>query len=201
MNEHLRHTQRMPTQAAEGVPRWRWTTAELLRLTELGAFTDNDRFELIGGEIVPMSPKGRRHEVVADALQEYWARRCSKEIWISTERQFNLDAETYTTPDLLLRPAGIKVPDVRGDTALLVVEVADTSLAYDQGTKATLYARFGVCEYWVINARTLETYIHRGPSEAGYASVRAAPASDLIVPLLAPSLGVRLIELDLESRP
>ena len=198
MNEHLRRTHRMPTQAAEGMPRWRWTTAELLRLTELGAFTDNDRFELIGGEIVPMSPKGRRHEVVADVLQKFWARRCPEEIWISAERQFNLEPETYTTPDLLVRPAGIQVPDVRGDTALLVVEVADTSLAYDQGTKAALYARFGVREYWVINARTLETHIHQGPGATGYASVRTAPAPDLIVPLLAPSLGVRLSELDVE---
>lgn len=48
------------TQAAEGLPRWRWTTSELERLTALGAFRDEDRFELIGGEIVPMSPVGRR---------------------------------------------------------------------------------------------------------------------------------------------
>ena len=198
MNEHLRRTHRMPTQAAEGMPRWRWTTAELLRLTELGAFTDNDRFELIGGEIVPMSPKGRRHEVVADVLQKFWARRCPEEIWISAERQFNLEPETYTTPDLLVRPAGIQVPDVRGDTVLLVVEVADTSLAYDQGTKAALYARFGVREYWVINARTLETRVHRGPLPSGYTEVSTIPKDDQLTPLLAPALAVRLREIDQE---
>ena len=197
MNEHLRRTHRMPTQAAEGVPRWRWTTAELLCLAELGAFTESDRFELIGGEIVPMSPKGRRHEVVRDELVQFWNPRVTVDVRITSETQLNLDAETYTTPDILVRPSVIKAYDVRGDTALLVVEVADTSIDYDQGTKAPLYARFGVREYWVINARTLETHIHQGPSETGYASVRAAPATELIVPLLAPSLGVRLGAFDL----
>lgn len=73
MNEHVRHpTPRPTTQAAEGLPRWRWTTAELIRLTELGAFTPGDQFELIGGEIVPMSPEGRCHRLVADELAQMW---------------------------------------------------------------------------------------------------------------------------------
>ena len=80
MNEHLRPLNRMPTQAAEGVPRWRWTTAELLRIAELGAFNDNDRIELIGGEIVPMSPK-----VVRDELDQFWRPRVTADFWITPE--------------------------------------------------------------------------------------------------------------------
>ena len=198
MNEHIRPAQRLPTQAAEGVPRWRWTTAELLRLTELGAFGPEDRFELIGGEIVPMSPKGRRHELVADELAQFWGPRVGAEVRVSSERQLNLDEVTYTDPDLLVRPASIKVPDVRGDTAMLVVEVADSSLAYDLSVKATLYARFGVREYWVIDARTLETRVHRQPGSAGYAHVQEVSADMMLTPLLAPSLALRVADLDLE---
>ena len=143
-----------------------------------------------------MSPKGRRHEVVADELAQYWNPRVTAEIRLSPQRQLNLDAETYTMPDRLVRPAGIRVPDVRGDTALLVVEVADTSLTCDQGPKALFCAHSRVREYGVITARTLETDIHQGPSEPGYASARVAAAPALIVPLLAPSLGVRLGALD-----
>ena len=197
MNELIRPTKRLATQAAEGVPRWRWTTAELLRLTELGAFTEDDHFELIGGEMVPMSPSGRRHEVVADELAQVWGLRVSPDFRVSTERQFNLDDSTYTEPDLIVQPVSIKIPDVRGDTALLVVGVSDSSLDYDRTTKAALYASFGVREYWSIDARGLDTCIHRTPGPAGYADVRDVADRELITPLLAPALAVRLAELDL----
>ena len=197
MNEHSRPHRRSPTQAAEGVPRWRWTTAELLRLVALGVFSPDDKFELIGGEIVPMSPKGRRHEVIADELGRYWLSRIAKDIWVSTERQFNLDEATYTDPDLLVRPAAIKSYDLRGETALLVVEVADSSLSYDQSTKAGVYARFGVREYWVIDAQTHSTRVHLEPGAIGYAVVRDVAASETLTPHLAPSLAFRLAELDL----
>lgn len=198
MNEYIRPDKDYrSTQAAEGVPRWRWTTAELVHLTDLGAFTAEDRFELIGGEIVPMSPVGRRHEVVADELDQYWGPLVTPDIWVTTERQFNLSDDTYCKPDIWIRPAAIKAPDTRGDTVLLIVEVAQTSLKFDTGTKAAVYATHGVREYWVINAETLETKVHRDPGPAGYRDTRAVPASDALIPLLVPQLVVRLSDLQL----
>lgn len=184
------------TQAAEGHPRWRWTTAELLHLKELGAFNDEDRFELIGGEIVPTSPNGRRHEVLREDLEEYLRQRLSKDIRVVAEPQLNLSEDTYTKPDILVRPVAILTPDIRGDTTLLVIEIADTRLAYDLGTKAARYAAHGVAEYWVINARTLETKVHRDPTPEGYPEPRAVPATETVVPLMLPGLAVRLADLD-----
>jgi Uma2 family endonuclease len=198
MNEQIRPSPRPSTQAAEGVPRWRWTTAELLQLIEFGAFAPEERFELIGGEIVPMSPKGRRHEVVADELTQHWASRLPTEARLSAERQFNLDEATYADPDIIVRPAGIKAYDLRGADALLVVEVADSSWEKDTGLKARTYAAFGVRDYWVIDARTLLTRIHRGPGANGYATVEDHAAEAMLVPLLVPALTVRLADLDLE---
>jgi hypothetical protein len=70
MNEHLR-PDRLPgtTQAAEGLPRRRWSVAEIEAMVERGVVLEDERFELIGGEVVPMSPKGARHEAVKKALQ------------------------------------------------------------------------------------------------------------------------------------
>ena len=186
---------RRATQAAEGLPRWRWTTAELVRLTEIGAFTAEDRFELIGGEIVPMSPTGRRHEVVAEKLERYFRGRETERFHIVNERQFNLDDDTYAEPDLLVRPAELLTVDVRGDTVLLVVEVGVTSLDYDLATKAQLYARYGVREYWVIDARTLSTRVHRRPGPDGYADKTEVAGTGLLTPLLVPELAVRLGDL------
>jgi len=84
-------------------------------------------------------------------------------------------------------------PDVRGGDALLVVEVADTSLHYDLNTKASTYALYGVREYWVINAVMLFTMVHRQPSGKTWGFVdEVAPASALtpsLVPAFAVSLG------------
>jgi Uma2 family endonuclease len=197
MNEHVRTPRRPATQAAEGVPRWRWTTAELLRLVELGALDPDERFELFGGEIVPMSPKGRRHEVVADLLDQHWKRRTPPDVWISAERQLNLDEATYTDPDLIVRPAGMKAYDLRGPDTLLVVEVADSSWGKDTDLKARTYAAFGVREYWVVHAPTLATRVHRGPGPAGYGEVSDRPATETLVPLFVPALAVRLADLEL----
>jgi Uma2 family endonuclease len=185
------------TQAAEGVPRWRWTTAELLRMCELGLFDEDARVELIGGEIVPMSPAGRRHEVVADELALMWQPILRADRAISQEKQFNLDDETYTKPEIMVRPRAIKAPDVRGDSALLIVEVADSSLSYDLAVKSATYARFGVREYWVVEAWTLKTHVHRQPTASGYDSVIEVAADIEHAPLLVPELKVTMAKLDI----
>jgi len=178
--------------------RWRWSLDDLLRMVEAGILNENEKIELIDGEIVPMSPKGRRHALLADELARYWGPKVTPDIWVSVERQFNLDPYTYTDPDLVVRPAAIKSYDLRGDTALLVVESADTSLGYDLGTKARVYAKFGVREYWVINAMDKSNSIHRAPVGDAYTEVREAVATETLTPLLAPQLAVRLADLDLE---
>ena len=73
MNEPLRPAS-LPgtTQAAEGLPRRRWSVAEIREMMAKGIILEDERFELIGGEVVPMSPKGNRHELVKQALQQYW---------------------------------------------------------------------------------------------------------------------------------
>ncbi len=189
---------RPTTQAAEGLPRWRWTTDELVRLTELGAFTAEDRFELIGGEIVPISPSGRRHEVLASLIEDSLRALAPADIRIRTERQHNLSDDTYTKPDIFVHEAAILPPDVRGDTVLLVIEVADTSFDFDTGTKAALYASHGVREYWVVNARTLETRVHRKPGEQGYADVSICRADQTLASVLVPALTVHVGDLKLD---
>ena len=198
MNEQLRRqTLAMTTQAAEGLARRRWTTAELERMVAAGILDPDERFELIGGEVVPMSPKGRRHEIVRDTLTVHWTKAAPSGIWVSAEPQLNLTDDLYTIPDIVLRPASILMPDVRGPSVLLVVEVAETSLNYDMTTKAALYAAHGVREYWVIEARTLAAKVMREPSGGDYAVKSEIAATDRLVPLLAPGLSVCLAELQI----
>jgi Uma2 family endonuclease len=198
MNKNVAQMQRPTTRAADGLPRWSWTVVEIERMAAGGYFRDEDRFELVGGEIVPMSPKGCRHEIVREALAFRFSRAAPEGVFVVSEPQFNLAEDTYAVPDILVRPAAIKTSDLRGGDALLVVEIADTSLAYDLQTKAQLYASHGVREYWVINAATLVTTLHTQPSGPAYATIREIAPGGLISPALAPALAVSLAALDLD---
>src|SRR5260370_8578501 len=119
----------------------------------------------------------------------------AEDVFVAPEPQFNLGPDTFLVPDLLLHPNAIATPDVRGSDALLVVEVAETSLAYDLKTKAMLYAEHGVPEYWVINASTLMTTVHTQPSGNAYPSAPAIAPHPLLLPTLMPSLAISLDKL------
>jgi Uma2 family endonuclease len=189
---------RQSTQAAEGLPRWRWTVAEIERAAAAGLFTEYDRFELIGGEIVPMSPKGLRHGRLRNMLVYRWTKAAPEDVMVASEAQFNLASDTFLNPDILVHPMSIHTDKLRGPEALLVVEVADTSLSYDLHTKPAVYAAQGVPEYWVINAMTLQTTVHRQPMEETYAVTEKFSADDRLVPGLVPELTITLGTLRLD---
>jgi Uma2 family endonuclease len=200
MNEHFTPPPRRPTtQAADGLPRWRWTVAEVERLAVHGFFTELDQFELLGGEIVPMtSPAGRRHETIRIELAHHMALLAGKGLQVAQEPQFNLSPDTFVKPDILVHPRSIKTYDLKGAEALLVVEVSDTSLSYDLKVKLPIYASHGVREYWVINAITRTTTVHRQPARNDYADQNEFSSAERLIPLLAPQLAVSLSELDLD---
>jgi Uma2 family endonuclease len=186
------------TQAAEGVPRLRWTLAQFERLIDLGILTERDRVELIQGELVPMSPKGNRHELVRDELMNWMFRRLPEELRLSSEIGWRPpDAHTYVEPDLLICPRALKGVTIPPAEVLLAIEIAHSSLRYDTTLKARLYATLGVRDYWVIDAEMLTTRVHREPSSSGYASVVEAPPGETVVPLLVAALAVRMADLDL----
>jgi Uma2 family endonuclease len=185
------------TTAADGLPRWRFTVDEIYRMTELGIFQEDDRVELIGGEIVPMQSKGGRHEVLKTALMLHWARRLPDDLLFTTETTFRLSVDTFLEPDFVFYPKAGGWAGLAAETARLVVEIADTSLGYDLGRKAGLYAGFGIAELWVIDAVRLVTHVHRAPAPGGYAAVQAFSSDALLVPEQIPALAVTLADLEL----
>jgi Uma2 family endonuclease len=193
MNQHFPKT----TTAAEGLPRRPFTVAELEQMVAAGILDEDERIELIGGEVVPMSPKGNHHEVVKTALTILWARMLPPDILFTSETTFRLTKDTYLEPDFVFYPKASGISGLSAGTARLVVEVADSSLAYDLGLKARLYAGFGIAELWVINAVTLQTRIHRDPTPTGYRTIADLPPGERLVPLLVPALAVTLSELEL----
>jgi Uma2 family endonuclease len=198
MNELPRQPRVRPTtQAADGVPRMRWTVAEFERLTELGILAEDDRIELIGGELVPMSPTGNRHEIVRAALHNWLRKNLLTEFDYHGEPGWRADTSHYFEPDFLIGPAGFNPTSILAADVLLLIEVAHSSLAFDTTTKAAQYAAIGVGEYWVVDAVSLATLVHREPAAAGYAEKSTVATDELLTASLIPSLSVRLADLRL----
>jgi Uma2 family endonuclease len=185
------------TQAAEGLPRRRWTVAEIEELTRTGFFLEDDRFELIGGEIVPMNARGIRHELLKTALIRHWVRAAPDHILLAPETTFRMSEDTFVEPDFVFYRRSDGLAALSPRTALLAVEVADTTLGFDLGRKARLYANFGVRELWVIEANQLTTHIHRAPGIDGYTQISKVNGDERLVPDFAPELAVVLNELEL----
>jgi Uma2 family endonuclease len=187
----------MTTTAAEGLPRRCFTVAELEQMAAAGILHEDEHIELIGGDIVPMSPKGNHHEILKTALTIYWARALPADLLFTNETTFRLSEDTYLEPDFVFYPKATGWAGLSAATAGLVVEIADSSLSYDLGRKAALYSAFGITELWVIDVVKLQTRVHREPTPTGYRSVVDVSSSQRLVPTLAPSLAVVLSELDL----
>lgn len=166
-------------------------------MVEAGILAEDERIELIGGDVVVMSPKGNQHELVKAALTVVWARRLPDDLMFVTETTFRLSPDTYLEPDFVFYRKAEGLKSLSGGSAVLVVEVADTSLGYDQGRKATIYAGFGIAELWVIDAVHLTVRIHREPTPTGYRVIADCVSDHRVVPLRAPALAVTLAELEL----
>ncbi len=187
------------TRAAEGLPRRRFTVAEVEAMVLAGVLDEDERVELIGGELAPMSPKGSRHEVVKVALNDHWSRRRPESCRLAQETTFRLSLDTYLEPDFVIYERATGLTGFEGDNVLLVVEVADSSRRYDLGRKAKLYAGFGVRELWVIDAVKMSVRVFRSPTPKGYGETRDFSASDELTPAFAPNeFALRLDALELD---
>jgi Uma2 family endonuclease len=175
--------------------RHRFTVDEYHAMARAGVLTEDDRVELVEGEIVDMTPIGLRHQAAVDALNQRLARQCGDRAIVRIQGSVRLDVHSEPQPDaLLLRPRDdfYRATPATAADVLLLVEVADTSLVYDRTVKVPLYARAGIPEVWLVDLvgervevfrePGPEGYRHRGTEERG---VSLAPAAfpDVAVPV------------------
>jgi len=187
----------LTTTAAEGLPRRRFTVADLEAMVAAGILDANERVELIGGELVPMSPKGDSHEDVKVPLVDHWIRRRTNDTAVAQETAFRPSECDYFEPDIIIFPRAIPRRRLKPQDILLIVEIADSSLRYDMNQKSLFYARLGIREFWVINAVKRTTHVFLEPSADGYKISRHYSSSDLVTPVFAPSaFALRLEDLE-----
>ena len=168
-----------------------YTVTEYYALVDEGVLREDDRVELIEGEIRHMPPIGSQHAAGTNRLNLLFHRGLGDRATVSVRGPVRLSEISEPAPDLLLlrfREDFYASRHPRPEDVLLLVEVADSSLGYDQGTKAPLYARHGIPEVWTeaLGRTTLEVY--RDPSPQGYRDVRTLRRGDRISPLAFPDL-------------
>ena len=154
-------------------------------MAEVGILKPTDRVELIRGEIVEMSPVGRRHKAFVDNLNQLLTVRIAGRAIVSVQNPVVLADDTEPEPDFKIlrrRSLPYKELEAHGEDALLIIEVAENSLSYDRSTKLRLYAEAGIPEYWIVNPLDETSgvlvlrdgaYVERGPFARGMRATSA----------------------------
>jgi Uma2 family endonuclease len=190
------------TRATDGLPRRAFTADDIRRMVEAGILGEDERFELIEGEIVVMSAKGYAHELIKNALNLAIVRALPEALTMGVEMTVQFAEKTLLEPDLAVfkRRALIKsdanFSQILPGDLLLAIEVAVSSLTYDRGLKARLYARHRVQEFWVVDANERVTWIHTGPEGDGWASIAERGPKETLTTTALPDFSIRLGEIE-----
>lgn len=179
-----------------------YTVEQYFRLAEEGVLGPDDRVELLEGVIVPMSPANPPHANEVAALTKLFVMALGDRALVRVQTTFVAGPMSAPEPDISV------VPGTLGDywkahprAALLVVEVADSSLATDRLTKAALYARAGIPEYWIVNLRHGRVEVYRQPDATGlYRDIRVAAEHETLTLVALPDVCLAVADL-LAGRP
>lgn len=161
-------------------------------MQKVGILSEDENFELIEGEIVPMQAKTHIHELMKSTLSMSIARVLPEPLWLAVATSIYLSPNTFVEIDLVVYPKGLKLESVRGSDIVLAIKVATKSLAYDRALKAQLYARHDVREFWVIDAERRSTFVHFGPRGQNWSNLIERGPEDTLACAALPGFSLRL---------
>jgi Uma2 family endonuclease len=196
--------QRVPVEApAAGVQPRRWTREEYHRLAELGILGPEERVELIDGEIVVVPPQGSPHYTAIRATEEALRAAFGPGYDVRVQGPLALEERSEPEPDVaVVRGTFRDYEREHPASAVLVVEVADTTARYDRERKGRLYARAGIPEYWLLNLPRRRLEVYREPVPAGdlprgarYATRQVLAEHEVVTPLAAPQARIAVADL------
>jgi Uma2 family endonuclease len=164
--------------------KWNFNVEDYYRMAEAGLFSEQDRVELIDGEVIKMSPIGSRHAGCVDRLNSILNRKVGHAAIIRVQNPVRLNDFSEPEPDVaLLKPRDDFYSQSHPTAAdvLLVIEVAETSVEYDRSVKMPLYARAGILEAWLVNLPKDIIEIYSQPKNGKYQKVQRLKRGKLLV--------------------
>jgi Uma2 family endonuclease len=180
------------------LPRHRITVDDYYRMAEAGLLAEDARVELIEGEIFDMAPIGSRHSGVVSKLTYLLSRAIGDRAMLRVQQPIRLSRSSEPQPDLaLVRPRSdfyARSHPTASDT-LLVIEVSETTLRYDQLIKAPLYAAHAIPELWIIDLEGAQMHVFRSPEAERYRDVSSASEPGMTVLVADSSIVIDLTGL------
>jgi Uma2 family endonuclease len=178
--------------------RTRISTDRYQKMVATGVLTKYDRIELIDGEMLDMAPIGTKHSAITSRLHELFVLAVSRSATIVSGGPVNLGEFSEPQPDLMLlkRRADFyssKIPEAAD--VLLLIEVSDSSLSFDQTVKLSLYARYGIAEYWVVEVEGRRIVTYCEPTVKGYVRTLEYTAADTLTPQAFPDVKIAVKEI------
>jgi len=173
----------MSVQAAKVVQinRHRFTVADYERMGQFGIFSEDERVELVCGEVIEMPPIGERHAACVDFLTQLIILRLRRSAIVRVQSSVRLDEYSQPQPDVTVlkhRDDFYRHKQPGPEDILLVIEVSDATLKYDQKVKVPLYARAGIPEVWVVNLRGGRVKAYADPAAGAYRTVTSYARGD-----------------------
>jgi Uma2 family endonuclease len=176
----------------------RITLDEYHRMVEAGILGEDEHVELVDGMLVAMTPQGRAHARVIQRLTRLLLRTLGDDLEVLPQLPLTLPDDSEPEPDLaVVRAEDAQSGEHHPRTALLVIEVAGDSLRFDRGSKAALYARSGIPEYWIVNLAESTVEVHReaDPQAGAYRSKTVVPAGRDLAAASVPGLSIEVATL------
>lgn len=179
-----------------------WTAEEFYRLLDCGFFQER-RVELIGGEIMEMASQKNFHLAAITLTEDSFRAAFGPGFWVRVQGSLDLSPLSVPDPDIAVVPGSARMATAQNPTsALQITEVSDTTLAYDRGRKASLYAAAGIPDYWIVNLVQRQVEVHRSPVADSsqpfgwrYTDVTILGPNDYVTPLAAPQARILVADL------
>lgn len=154
----------------------RFTVDDVFAMQRTGVLPDDHRLELIEGELIEMPSEGDLHSFVKANIIAFFILGLDRAAYrVGPDTSLFLSNRSAPEPDMFVHAATLRPSQVTGPDALLVIEVAASSAAYNKGRKAQVYAGYGVKEYWVLDVEARVVRVHRGPGAGTWADVEDLP--------------------------
>ncbi len=178
--------------------RHRFTVAEFMRMAEVELWDEDSRMELIWGEIFEMSPIYIAHTSTVKRLISLLTMKLGERIILGVQDPVQLSDESLPQPDIaVLQPQDefYSRQNPGPDDILLLIEVADSSIRYDQRVKSKLYGAAGIADYWIINLPARQIEVYREPRPNGYRTVTHYALGETLSPLAFPDVELLVVEV------
>lgn len=176
----------------------RFTVEDFHRMETAGILKEDDRVELIDGELIEMTPIGPAHSACVNRLTRILVQRAGDRALVSVQNAVVMRPRSEFYPDVaVLRPrADDYAAELPGpQDVLLLIEVADTALRFDREIKLPRYAEVGIPEVWIVNLSDASIEVYRDPAPTGYRSTTAFRRGDQLKPGLLPALNIAVSEI------